>query len=74
MTENNFNNQQMICFCTGTSKAKIAELVGQGMNTVEQIINETGATTGCGGCDYMLNQFIQELCSPLETGDSNSLF
>ena len=41
-----------LCYCTRTTAAKILDLIEQGKNSLEEIINTTGVTTGCGGCDY----------------------
>jgi bacterioferritin-associated ferredoxin len=49
-----------ICSCTGTTKAKIQELIANKIDTLEEIINQTGVTTGCAGCEYDVAQFIEQ--------------
>jgi NAD(P)H-nitrite reductase large subunit len=50
----------VLCLCTGTTTAQIQELIAKGMDTVEAIADETGAGTGCGGCDYLIAQLLEE--------------
>ena len=49
-----------LCYCTGTTAAKILDLIEQGKNSLEEIINTTGATTGCGGCDYEVAKLVEQ--------------
>lgn len=49
-----------LCYCTGTTAAKILDLIKQGKNSLEEIINATGATTGCGGCDYEVAKWVEQ--------------
>lgn len=59
MINNNLNKQQeCICYCTGTTREKIEALIADGVNTLEGIVNDTGATTGCGACDYLVMELL----------------
>lgn len=49
-----------LCYCTGTTKEKVQALLDEGFSSFEDIVNQTGATTGCGGCDYEVAEFIAE--------------
>ncbi|MCX7068426.1 MAG: (2Fe-2S)-binding protein [Methylococcales bacterium] len=57
---NNHPNEQdpLICHCSGTTKAKIKALIANEANTLEKIANATGATTGCGACDYLVMELL----------------
>lgn len=59
---NNHSNKQkeVICTCTGTTKAQIQELIDNGMDTAEKIAYQTGAGTGCGACDYLIAELLRE--------------
>jgi bacterioferritin-associated ferredoxin len=60
--------EQPICFCTGTTAAKIQQLITDNVvNTLEDIINYTGATTGCAGCEYDVAKFVEQ---QLSSGDA----
>jgi bacterioferritin-associated ferredoxin len=65
--DNNLQNQQrkLICYCSGTSEAKIKELLANNVNTIENIVNATGATTGCGACE---NSVVDLLAQHNSTG------
>ena len=58
------NNQQdldeIICPCSGTTKAKIKSLVEEGFD-LDAISRKTGALTGCSGCEWEITEFIKEL-------------
>jgi bacterioferritin-associated ferredoxin len=59
-TTNPTPKQPPICTCTGTTEAMIEKLIAKN-NNLQQIINLTGATTGCGACEYDIEQlFIQQ--------------
>ncbi len=49
-----------LCYCTGTTAAKIMDLIEQGKKSLEEIINTTGVTTGCGGCDYEVAKLVEQ--------------
>ena len=60
------NNQQdldeIICPCSGTTKAKIKSLVEEGFD-LDAISRKTGALTGCSGCEWEIAEFIKELAT-----------
>jgi len=53
------NTNDIICGCTGTTKEKITQLIQAGTNNIDDIASATGATTGCGGCDSSIVEFIE---------------
>ncbi|MBM3350204.1 MAG: (2Fe-2S)-binding protein [Betaproteobacteria bacterium] len=58
MTEGNQNPaEDVICVCTGTTRACIQELSSQGMD-LEAISRWTGAVSGCGGCEWDITAII----------------
>jgi NAD(P)H-nitrite reductase large subunit len=56
------NLYEIICPCSGTTKAKIKSLVEQGLD-LDAISRKTGALTGCSGCEWEIAEFIKELTS-----------
>ena len=50
----------IICPCSGTTYQKIANLLANGVTTLEDIANITGATTGCGSCDYLVLDLVKQ--------------
>ena len=52
--------EDIICDCSGTTKTKIHQLIANGKNTIEQISAATGAITGCGSCDVLIEEIIAE--------------
>ena len=51
---------KIMCACSGTTRGQIYDLVQQGME-IEAISRWTGAKTGCGGCDWDLEVFVNAL-------------
>ena len=43
-------DDETVCRCNGVSKGAIADCVGDGATSVEEVATRTRATTGCGGC------------------------
>ena len=55
------NDDEVMCDCSGTTRAKIASLVEKGVYTLDGISSATGANSGCGSCDYVIENFLDEL-------------
>jgi len=47
-----------ICYCSGTTKEKIKELVDNGIDNLDSISRLTGACAGCGACENEVTEFI----------------
>jgi NAD(P)H-nitrite reductase large subunit len=52
--------EDVICECSGTTRRKIQQLLNKGVNSVEEIAQITGATTGCGSCDMVIAQLLTQ--------------
>jgi len=52
--------EQIICSCTGTTKAKIKQLIEKGIDDLDKISSATGATTGCGSCDVTIQEILDK--------------
>ena len=58
--ENATPEDEVLCFCSGTKRRDIRRLFEQGMDR-QEISSWTGALTGCGGCEWDIEVFLQEL-------------
>lgn len=58
-------DNDIICSCSGTTRAKIDSLISQGVTTLEGIARKTGAATGCGACDWDIERILED--TPVET-------
>jgi len=52
--------EKVICSCSGTTKAKIKQLIDNGANDLDKISSTTGACTGCGACDAEILELLAE--------------
>jgi NAD(P)H-nitrite reductase large subunit len=59
-TQNDNSEDDVICTCSGTTRAKIKILFNEGMD-MEAISNWSGALSGCGGCEWDVEQYLKEL-------------
>jgi len=59
-SKQNENQSEIICDCTGTTKAKIEQLIHAGKNTLDAIASTTGATTGCAACNMLIEEIIEQ--------------
>jgi len=50
---------EIVCDCTGTTKEKILSLIEQNAD-LDRISSATGACTGCGSCDVVIENLIIE--------------
>lgn len=53
--------EEPICYCTGTTESQIKRLVARNITSLEGIVEQTGVTTGCAGCEYDVIQLIEQL-------------
>ena len=51
---------QILCDCTGTTRRKICHLVKEGVDTLDAISRRTGALSGCGGCEWDIEDYLEE--------------
>ena len=56
----------VICYCSGTTKEQVRALMAQGINELDLISRETGACSGCGACDVTIKAILTE---PLNSPD-----
>jgi len=49
-TDDPLGSEATVCWCNGVTAGRIAEAVGDGCGTVEEVGRCTRAGTGCGGC------------------------
>ena len=52
--------KEIICACTGTTKEKVKILIDNGKGSLDDIASATGATTGCGACDFLIIKLLEE--------------
>ena len=52
-------SDEIICPCSGTTKAKVQSLIAQGFD-LEAISRKTGAISGCGGCEWDIADLIKD--------------
>ena len=67
--ENNANEDatnEIMCSCSGTTRGKIYDLYQQGLD-IESISQRTGAKTGCGGCEWDIQAFVQALTEEINS-------
>jgi len=60
--ENSQLNQKekIICTCTGTTEEKVRQLIAKGADDLDKIASATGASTGCGSCDYLIVELLKK--------------
>ena len=65
-------DDEVICFCSGTTRAKVKQLIADGADSVDRISRITGAVSGCAGCEYPMQELLATyaLPKPSEPGDA----
>ena len=66
--ENPSPDDEVLCFCSGTKRGDIRRLFEQGMD-LPAISQWSGALTGCGGCEWDIEVFLQELAEQRKSAD-----
>ncbi|MFA6178870.1 MAG: (2Fe-2S)-binding protein [Candidatus Methylopumilus sp.] len=59
-TDNDNPGNEIMCSCSGTRRNQIRELFIQGKD-IEAISRKTGALSGCGGCEWDIESYLNEL-------------
>ena len=59
-TQNDNLDDEIMCTCSGTTRGKIKKLFNDGMD-MEAISRWSGALSGCGGCEWDVEQYLKEL-------------
>lgn len=54
----------VICCCSGTTAEQIQTLIGEGVVDMDRISRITGAASGCGGCEFDLQQLLDNSKQP----------
>ncbi|MEF3076787.1 (2Fe-2S)-binding protein [Methylobacter sp. Wu1] len=60
MNDIDLNDKDFICYCSGTTKEKIKELINNGIDDLDSISKLTGACAGCGSCETAVSELIAE--------------
>jgi NAD(P)H-nitrite reductase large subunit len=48
----------VICGCSGTTVGQIQALISEGVVDMDRISRITGAASGCGGCEFDLQELL----------------
>lgn len=49
---------EVLCYCSGTTRRQIEQLIADGISDPERVSRITGAASGCGGCEYEFEQLF----------------
>lgn len=61
MASNTDNEEDVImCDCTGTKCSDIERMYFDGLN-MDAISSKTGIMTGCGGCEWAIESYLEAL-------------
>jgi bacterioferritin-associated ferredoxin len=51
-----------VCQCAAVTDAEIADVVDSGADSLDAVVQETGAGGGCGGCHESIQAILAERC------------
>jgi NAD(P)H-nitrite reductase large subunit len=60
-----FNDDAIVCDCSGTTCGKIKSLVDDGVIDSDTISRKTGAISGCGSCEWDIEELLDKLVAAL---------
>lgn len=58
---------EVMCHCSGTKRGNIQSLFEQGSD-MDTISRRTGALSGCGGCEWDIAEFLNDLAKQQNNG------
>ncbi|WGS86382.1 (2Fe-2S)-binding protein [Methylomonas sp. UP202] len=53
------DQDDVLCFCSGTTRRQVEQLIADGVTDPERVSRVTGAASGCGGCEYEFEQLFK---------------
>jgi len=59
-TDNNDDDDEIMCDCTSTTRGDIKKLFLEGRD-MDGISSKTGILTGCGGCEWDIEDYLASL-------------
>ncbi len=59
-TDPSKDDDRTICFCHAVTRGRLLEVIRAGAKDLYSIQVETGASTGCGGCEIDVLEIIAE--------------
>ncbi len=62
------DEDEIMCDCTGTTRSDIKKLFFEGRD-LDGISSKTGAITGCGGCEWSIEDYLDELMDAKSEGE-----
>ena len=60
----NNEKEDVVCFCSGTTRQKIKQLIEEGADSVDKLSRATGAVSGCAGCDIPVQELLAKHRKP----------
>lgn len=66
--EHHPDSNDIMCPCSGTRRNQIRDLFRQG-NDMDAISRRTGAISGCGGCEWEIEVFLETLATTADPGE-----
>jgi bacterioferritin-associated ferredoxin len=60
MSNDGFNQQNIICHCSGTTQEKIKTLIENDITDLDGISRRTGVCSGCGACENLILKLIAD--------------
>jgi bacterioferritin-associated ferredoxin len=60
MTTKPADDDEVMCFCSGTTRGEIERLFNAGLDQ-DAISRRTGALSGCAGCEWDVSEFLRGL-------------
>lgn len=51
-------NQEIVCECMSVTRDRLSKLIENGMNSIDDLSKETGASTVCRGCRYKILEML----------------
>ena len=58
---NYMDNNEVICSCSGVTVGMLKDAITNGADTVEKVIETTGASTYCGACQESVETLVKSL-------------
>ena len=60
MNDDRLNQQNIICYCSGSTQEKIEALIDNGITDLDSLSRRTGVCSGCGACEHLILKLIAE--------------
>jgi NAD(P)H-nitrite reductase large subunit len=53
------DSDEVVCACSGTRRSQLKKRFGEGLTSLQALSQATGVVSGCGGCEWDIEDLLK---------------